>query len=509
MPIDPQLVLGARAPQIDFKQPDPLDTFTKSMTLKALMGQNDLQGIKIKEAEKSFADEATASEVSKKYGSNVEKIVPELFSAGLYKQGLAARKALTEEELARTSIDKNKSEILAKNNQMIGGALIAAHIDPSDEHIGQLVADLAGQGLKMDPLRQQFANTPDPEARRRIIQSYAFRTPEGLAALKAIQPHIDWQDTNAQRLPIQINSLAPGYGAQVPGVPPIDKVQSPDSVAADKRSKLEREQRDRHFQQGFNGVGLDTPEGNQQLEYWAEVMRRGGTLPPGLARGPGGSAFVREVTRRAAAGDTSPAEMMANQAGFAGEKAGQRTLGTRTANIEMAGTEAANLAPVAIAASEKVDRTQYPTLNRLVLAAERGTGDENVTRLAVATNSLVNAYARAISPSGVGTVSDKDHARAILDDAYSKGQYKSAVGMMLQEIEQARRSPGQVKEGMRGRFTGQEAPPSAATTAAPAAPRVEKVLNSLPDPAQYRGKRMETEGTVYRSDGARWVREAQ
>jgi hypothetical protein len=45
--------------------------------------------------------------------------------------------------------------------------------------------------------------------------------------------------------------------------------------------------------------------------------------------------------------------MMANQARFSGEKAGQRTLGTRTANIEMAATEAASLADLAKQASAR------------------------------------------------------------------------------------------------------------------------------------------------------------
>jgi hypothetical protein len=207
-------------------------------------------------------------------------------------------------------------------------------------------------------------------------------------------------------------------------------------------------------------AGADDPDKEKQLNYWAEVVRRGGTLPPGLARGAGGSVFVREVTKRAAMGDTTPADLMANQAEFSGAKAGQRTLGTKQANIEMAATEAYNMMPIAVAASNKVDRTNYPTLNKVLLAAEKGTGDPNVVQFSVAVNSLVNTYSRAISPSGTPTVSDKEHAREILDKAYSKGQFAAAVDLMRQEIEQARKSPAQVREHMR---------PSAQNGAAPAA----------------------------------------
>jgi hypothetical protein len=198
----------------------------------------------------------------------------------------------------------------------------------------------------------------------------------------------------------------------------------------------------------------NSPEREKSVEYWAGVMKAGGTLPPGLARNKEGAALVKDIMRKVATAGMTPEQMLASQAEFQGEKSAQRTLGTRIANIEMAATEAGNLMPIAIAASEKVDRTKYPTLNAVILAVERGTGDPNVVQLGVATNSLVNAYSRAISPSGTPTVSDKDHAREILANAYSKGQYAAAVNMMKQEIDAARKSPGQVKGAMRDQFTG-------------------------------------------------------
>lgn len=159
--------------------------------------------------------------------------------------------------------------------------------------------------------------------------------------------------------------------------------------------------------------------------------------------------FMNRLAERAKARNMSGADLAQKTAEFQGMKAGERTLGTRTANVEMAVAEAQNVMPIAVAASEAVDRTKYPTLNSILLAAQKGTGDENVVRLAAATNSLVNIYARAISPSGTPTVSDKDHAREILSTAYSKGQFKAATDIMSQELAAARKSPGQVKESMR------------------------------------------------------------
>jgi hypothetical protein len=136
---------------------------------------------------------------------------------------------------------------------------------------------------------------------------------------------------------------------------------------------------------------------------------------------------VREVTKRAATGDVSPEDMMANQARFGGEKAGQRTLGTRTANIEMAATEAASLADLAKQASAKVDRTHYKAFNDVMQAGQRATSSPELRAFTASNTSLINAYARAINPQGVGTVADKEHAREMLSTAFSKGDYEAAV----------------------------------------------------------------------------------
>jgi hypothetical protein len=153
----------------------------------------------------------------------------------------------------------------------------------------------------------------------------------------------------------------------------------------------------------------------------------------------------RQIYAEADKQGMSPQEIAAKVAEFGGLKAGERTLGTRTAQIGMAVSEAQKVAPLALQASESVDRTQYPSLNSVLLAAEKGSGGENVARFSVATNSLINIYARAISPTGVATVSDKDHAREILSSAWSKGQYAAAVDQMMKEMNAAAQAPGMVR----------------------------------------------------------------
>jgi len=166
--------------------------------------------------------------------------------------------------------------------------------------------------------------------------------------------------------------------------------------------------------------------------------------------------IMNEVVKRAQKRGISGAKLAALRAEFGGIQAGERALGTRTANIEMAVTEAQNVIPLAEDASKAVDRTKYPTLNAVILAVKKGTGDPAAARFVAANNALMNIYSRAIAPTGTPTVFDKAHAEDVLSTAYAQGQYSAVVDMMRSEMEAARKSPGQVRSAMRTAITGNE-----------------------------------------------------
>lgn len=202
------------------------------------------------------------------------------------------------------------------------------------------------------------------------------------------------------------------------------------------------------------------------------------TALTGLGYGEGGAAnraaAQERITEKLKAKGLGGADLAASIANFMGEKAGARTAGTREANVGMAVTEAQLFMPLALEASKAVSRTNFPTLNSIIQAAEKGTGDENIVRLAVATNSLVNAYARAITPSGVPTEGNQTRARELLDKAWSDGQYGAAIDQLGKEMKAAKQSPIQQQTEQRARISGRaaEAPapgPAPATDTPPAA----------------------------------------
>jgi len=152
----------------------------------------------------------------------------------------------------------------------------------------------------------------------------------------------------------------------------------------------------------------------------------------------------------------TPEDLAAKNAEFFGIKAGERTLGSRQANVDMAVNEAMNFVPLALEASEKLQRTNIKSVNDLMQYVQGKTSSPELRRLAGATNGLINIYARAINPQGASTISDKDHAREVLDKGFSDGDYKAAVDQLVKEMYAAKKSPGQVREELRSAITGKD-----------------------------------------------------
>lgn len=221
---------------------------------------------------------------------------------------------------------------------------------------------------------------------------------------------------------------------------------------------------------------------DETVAAMAEQYRKGdASVFTNLGRGAQGAKNVirlrREVARQNKEAGATGADQAATNAEYMGFRRGQSALGQREAGIEVAATEFKNVVPIVVEASNAVNRTNFPSINKIIQAWQEGTGDPNIVAFGSGLNSLVNLYARAISPTGNPTVSDKDHAREVLQKAWSQGQFGAAVGIMQKEVDAALASPAQVRKNMRGRFTGkgEEAPPAAAP-AAPAAPE-RKVQN--------------------------------
>jgi hypothetical protein len=214
----------------------------------------------------------------------------------------------------------------------------------------------------------------------------------------------------------------------------------------------------------------------------------------GMARS---SANITKVTNhlvmRAKEQGISGRELAVRIAEFAGTMAGERTLGVRSANMEVAAKEVEQFAPLAVQRSKAVDRTEYPDLNSILLSAERRTGSPEVVLFGQAVNSMIYVYAKFLNPTGVLTDSDKAAAKSILDIAWSEGQFDATVKQIMTEITFGQKAVTGVRQEFRQGFggaigagtpEGQTPPPSG-----PTVPRVsnDAEFNALPSGTQFIG----------------------
>lgn len=183
-----------------------------------------------------------------------------------------------------------------------------------------------------------------------------------------------------------------------------------------------------------------------------------------IGRGSQGANNLRllrqEIAKQAAEQGIDGADLAAQNADYFGSKAGSRTLGTRSANVELAANEAANLIPLARQASADFPRSEFVPIAKAQQLIANGSNDPRLRRLVAANNAVVNAYARAISPTGVPTVADKEHAYSVINTAYDDRSYNAVLDQFEQEINAARQSPEQVRKGLRSAITGKKEEPS-------------------------------------------------
>lgn len=412
------------------QQDGPLDQYGKMVSLKSMIGNEQLNEMQRTKLARDMQEEES-------FRNLFAGATPEQMSAPDFLQKAMAASPARGISLQKSQLDQQKTQAeLFKTKLETGAKALELH-------------------------RDQLANVNDPQAAAAWVKA-AYADP----TLAPIAAHGGSVEQALSRIPTDPAAFADWKEKNSAGAAKLLELSQQKRTQAETarhnqategQSGATLAETKRHHgvtEQLISAPDMTDPEVQKRVNFWADVVRKGGTLPPGLARS--GSGFVKAVTERAAQGDVTPEEMMSNQAQFTGEKAGQRTLGSRTANIEMAANEAASLADLAKQASGKVDRTQFKSLNDVIQAGQRATSSPELRAFTASNTSLINAYARAINPQGVGTVADKEHARDMLSTGFSKGDYQAAVDQLLLEIDAARRSPGQVKKSMREQFTGKE-----------------------------------------------------
>jgi hypothetical protein len=247
----------------------------------------------------------------------------------------------------------------------------------------------------------------------------------------------------------------------------LAKTQSPDNKATNDRVAAEgRANRANQLEvqkmigarqdaKGDAEASLDQPTVTMMAKQY---LRGDKSVLQNLGRGAQGSANLvalrKAITTEATNQGLGGEDIAARMADFQGQTAGLRTANNISARIENAAAEAAQLAPLALSASEKVARSGFLPFGRAQVMFNNQTNDEAMNEFATANIGLATAYAGAMARGQKATVTDNEHARDMLTTAKSHAAYKAVVNQMLKEIEAAQRAPKQVREGLRGEVSG-------------------------------------------------------
>jgi hypothetical protein len=121
-----------------------------------------------------------------------------------------------------------------------------------------------------------------------------------------------------------------------------------------------------------------------------------------------------------------------------GQGAEARTAGVREANLNLILRAADAAIPAALDASEKVARTGWVPVNKVIQNGEVIASSPELKRFGMANLQLAEHWARAMNPTGVMRESDRDKALSFLSTADSKDTYRQAVDQLRTQITRER-----------------------------------------------------------------------
>jgi len=443
--------------------------------LQHAMSQNELSKYTLSTAKRSDAQqEALNARVSSPdFNPNNPAHLQDLMRFG--PPGQAMLKSIMDRTASEATLAKTKGEIIAQDLKAAKDRhdALASGLAPlaAAAQAGKPVTHADVYGVAQQLLNQGIISQKDiasiPMQVERLPQYILGLATSNENSRNAIKMHLSKPGIAGGQI-VEMNPLR-NVGSRIADVAPVASTAAALETAAaatsrartdEARLKQSADQFNRRLEQE-TAAGDLTPE---TRDFAANLVAQGGAMPS-LGMGKAAAKMRSEILSRAAQIATEgsgsaaggAADVLANKAGLTGRAAEERVLGSQGANVALASSEARKMIELAKGYSAAIDRTQYPSINAIQNAVNKGTGDKNIVALNTALNSLVNSYARAINPKGIATVSDKNHAREIVNANYANGQLDTIFSVMDEEMKAAQESTGAARAALRGK-------PAAVTT---------------------------------------------
>lgn len=201
-----------------------------------------------------------------------------------------------------------------------------------------------------------------------------------------------------------------------------------------------------------SGGGGSIPD--ETADFAAEQILQGAKgVKTGYGRGAQGPENIAKidaaVARIAKERGISASELVQRGIDLVGDTSRERTAATQEARMAAAGIEAQGALKLGKEASDLVSRTKWVPVNKAIQSYQANTSDPDLKRFGAANLTIINTYARAINPNGVGTVADKEHASEMLKTADGPEAYNAVIDQLNREIEMAHNAPVKARAGFR------------------------------------------------------------
>lgn len=313
--------------------------------------------------------------------------------------------------------------------QRMGQALLAR---PPSQQEGSFSGHVVSTPTAENPLGQGIAVLDRKTGQMKVMPVGSSATPN--AQVASLQPDINLTGPGKDITGVGVTDIPEGAPA-VPASAPVQVAQA----------------------QGVAGLTSDAIElrARQLVQGNQDAVRN-------LPRSKAGMAVQSAIYNRAAEiaktefGPEAAAQMNAKTQEFKATTKGAQTLGGRSGNLAGAISIVTATAPIVAELSSKIDRTQFPLINQLIIAGKQQTGDPDVVRLGIALNTVTNGYARA-QGGGNNVLTDhaREEARQLLQLAYSDGQLKAGVDQLLVELQREQSKVGDALKDYLKLRTGQ------------------------------------------------------
>ena len=135
---------------------------------------------------------------------------------------------------------------------------------------------------------------------------------------------------------------------------------------------------------------------------------------------------------------------------FGGTKAGAQVVGRTDASVTVGADELKRYIPAIEPLIKKVNTSEYPTINSVMQAAEKGAGGADVVQLRNMVHGARNAYQQIAARGGRMTVFNAQQAQDLISGNMPLDQFEGAAKALIKEAEINKGATGQAMKDVTG-----------------------------------------------------------